>query len=222
MSDINWNDGAVCCADGKQWVSLDWNFEDALCMILVKYDDFQLNEIREGDFIPASELDTGQKYNDVVEVFGLFGITASVDHRGFCAENPFCLVVCDDGYAYTEMYRKRQLTYHQIIAIGKLKRMMLERERKFKADIFCGRPFGGPIKNTNDVYLVGDGAPVKFTPNYDSNPFSKYSKENFPKLDLEEKPKRRNKSKQAYDILKSLDYEYDLVKQKWFKKQYID
>lgn len=36
-----------------------------------------------------------------------------------------------------------------------------------------------------------------------------------------EKRIKRNKSKQACAILKSLDYEYDLDKQKWYKKQYV-
>ena len=184
MSDINWKDGAVCYTDAGQWVLSEVKktlkrakgerrvgFEQAL-----NQHDFKLNEIREGDFIPASELDTEQKYNEVIEVFGLFGHESDSQSgydglvRGAFAR----LTIRKTGFSNVKLNFdcKRQLTYHQIIAIGKLKRMMLEREKS---------------------------NPPEFT---DSS--------------------KRNKSKQAYDILKSLDYEYDLVKQRWFKKQYID
>lgn len=144
MSDINWLNNAVCHAKGKQWfahtssslmdgdkyshaarsIPFDW---------LVKQSDFQLNEIREGDFIPASELDTEQKYNDVVEVFGLFGVnfSGSATHEYYAFKDDESLTCCSDGLWQTnsDRWNKRQLTYHQIIAIGKLKRMMLEREK---------------------------------------------------------------------------------------------
>lgn len=195
MNNIKWQDGAVCYFAKKQWFPNNGALGGMLKGDIhhYNYGDFQLNEIREGYFIPASELDTEQKYNEVVEVFGLFGFAASVDHRGFCASNPLGLVICDDGYAYTNEYIKRKLTYHQIIAIGKLKRMMLERENIERQSSYC---------RCKQVALSVDDKP--------NNP------------EMSDSSKRRNKSKQAYDILKSLDYEYDLVKQKWYKKEYID
>lgn len=146
MSDIEWKDGAVCYAAGSQRVYTSEQLDEDLFAHRLyphNYKDFQLNEIREGDFIPASELDTEQKYNEVVEVFGLFGITISVDHRGFFAENSLYLVVCDEGYAYTNECIERKLTYHQIIAIGKLKRVMLECEKsapKTATDLTADKP----------------------------------------------------------------------------------
>lgn len=202
MSDINWKNGKACYADGVQWNNYGARFscsEGASFMLgdaeyLIGNKDFQLNEIREGDFIPVSELDTEQKYNEVVEVFWLFGFkrfdNASYADTIKSKTDSSCLKVNPSGELICNWHKgKRKLTYHQVIAIGKLKRMMLECERS-KDGYF-------------DVSRV-------------------YNAEDFPKLDLEEKPKRRNKSKQAYGILKSLDYEYDLVKQRWFKKQYID
>lgn len=154
MNDIEWKDGAVCCANGEQWqVTLDDRIQgdviNAHCSnfaLLLHANDFQLNEIRTGDFITASELDTEQKYNEVVEVFGLFGVDGGFSknsneynsfkkllekHRKSKAvihevEGKACLgVVMKD----CDHFCKRQLTHSQIIAIGKLKRMMLEREK---------------------------------------------------------------------------------------------
>lgn len=143
MSDINWQDGEVCYANGRQWC-----FNDSVkpyklvCNIsgtcletldgVLDFGDFQLNEIREGDFTPASELDTEQKCNEVFEVFGLFGAKNAISYKsftlGFCnlLLNGKSIIVAASNDA---KQLTRQLTYHQIIAIGKLKRMMLEREK---------------------------------------------------------------------------------------------
>lgn len=223
MNNINWKDGAVCYARDKQWFShvlntlMDsFDYTEITKIVplnwLVKQSDFQLNEICTGDFIAASELDTEQKYNEVVEVFGLFGFKPHYMHAGFQDYREQPLSIDCGAYCYSTYKNDRKLTYHQIIAISKLKRMMLECE---KSKLIENASMMKQLRNSEL------DTPVKFEINYEVNPFSKYSKENFPKIDLEEKPKRRNKSKQAYDILKSLDYEYDLVKQKWFKKEYI-
>lgn len=138
MSDINWQDGAIGNAYGCQFficdgLAYDENnrlFGDGWESGLIEVIDFQLNEIRTGDFIPASELDTEQKYNDVVEVFGLFCFPRYED----CTfeENESAILVADEygdftGQGFEDKHCKRQLTYPQIMAIGKLKRMMLER-----------------------------------------------------------------------------------------------
>lgn len=217
MSDINWNEGAVCHGDGRQWfantgydnetlglVNDDGRRKYSLYGMLNHPKDFQLNEIRIGDFIPASELDTEQKYNEVVEVFGLFGYlkSSTLSHKDVISLGGMMI---DDEitiYAETPTFPaiKRQLTYSQIIAIGKLKRMMLEREYA-KTQLEKWGDYAGKenaVKYNPDTMAIKDDGSVIA------------------------KTKRRNKSKQAYDILKSLDYEYDLVKQRWFKKQYID
>lgn len=152
MSDINWQNGAVCYANGEQWVLN----EDAIYNnkpianeggsdfvgfeSIMRRDDFQLNEIRTGDFIPASELDTEQKYNEVVEVFGLFGAEDAIGYKGFTLE--FCNLLLNDESIIVAASNEarsltRQLTYHQIIAIGKLKRMMLERESIERQSSYC-------------------------------------------------------------------------------------
>jgi len=153
MSDINWQNDAVCYGDGRKWfantdyesdkfelVNNDGSRKYSLYGILNFPKDFQLNEIREGDFIPASELDTEQKYNDVVDVFGLFGFELikhpkqSFDRFGyhsdlkyFGADSSGLMAGRNEFYINSEA--KRKLTYSQIMAIGKLKRMMLEREK---------------------------------------------------------------------------------------------
>lgn len=149
MSDINWKDGAVCYANGEQWVLN----EDAIYNnkpianeggsdfvgfeSIMRRDDFQLNEIKVGDYLPKSELDTEQKYNDVVEVFGLFGFETNKDTLSYSelsAAATHYFTSKDYGIdsvskieAFKRYCKGRQLTYSQIIAIGKLKRMMLDK-----------------------------------------------------------------------------------------------
>lgn len=226
MSDIEWRDDAVCYTNWNQWGVDRFNFEDMLCKHLVDLEDFQLNEIRKNDYIPKSELNTDQKYNDAVEVIQLFGFEC----RGRCGflglEGTAIkgLAVNSRGVILNSIDNgpcKRKITYPQLMAIGKLKRMMLERE---KSKLIENASMMKQLRNSEL------DAPVKFTLNYQVNPFTKYGAAKFNPDTMQQikddgsgvaKPKRRNKAKQAYDILKSLDYEYDLVKQKWFKKEYI-
>lgn len=145
MSNIKWKDGAVCFAgdyqmkiiDGEilrfmvgEWVhySIGASIKDP-----IDYRNFQLNEIRTGDYIEASELDTEQKYNDAVEVFGLFGHLKS---SGLIYDYVIDLggAIIDDAttiFAETPTYPaiERKITYPQLMAIGKLKRAMIEREK---------------------------------------------------------------------------------------------
>lgn len=148
MSDIDWQNGAACYAYGKQWFVRDNEDNDLISKegnafanssnVLMRT-DFQLNEIREGDFIQASELDTEQKYNEVVEVFWLFGFKKdkyslsysklAVGATHYLASKDYGIDSVSTNLAFKNYCKDRQLTYNQIIAIGKLKRMMLEREK---------------------------------------------------------------------------------------------
>ena len=154
MSDINWNEGAVCYGDGRQWFVNEGSgsekfelFNDggsrkySLYGILNYPKDFQLNEMRIGDYIEASELDTEQKYNDAVEVFELFGFSPYLNcdmdksefikqalnyGEGLIADDELDLVIDYNGV--DDISQKiRKLTYPQLMAIGKLKRAMIEK-----------------------------------------------------------------------------------------------
>ncbi|HEY7866532.1 MAG TPA: hypothetical protein VIC51_11080, partial [Psychromonas sp.] len=142
MNNIEWKEGAVCFANGKQFYAADsgllFSYDDTVAMSCSKtlnYDDFQLNEIRQGDYIQAQDLDTEQKYNDAVAVFGLFGFARNgkfaLDYKGFMRhKNEDCLVCFDGilmGIKSTHLQCKRKTTYPQLMAIGKLKRAMIER-----------------------------------------------------------------------------------------------
>jgi len=187
MKMIKFEEGAVCYAVGRQWKEGDILPSDngsavkAHLPTFLKSSDFQLNEPREGWHIPKSELDTEEKYDKAVEVFGLFGFGLNKYHKGYYE---FVKVwrgieIYHGELASTNATDGTKCTYTQLMAIGELKRKMLEREKS---------------------------AP-EITP--DLTP------------DLTPDNRRRNKSKQAYYILKGLDYEYDLIKQQWYKKQYI-
>ena len=75
MNNIEWKNGAVCYADGEQRYAASYISNKLMCgdLDIDHYGDFQLNEPLIGDYIPKSELDIEQRYNDAVEVFGLFG-----------------------------------------------------------------------------------------------------------------------------------------------------
>ena len=186
---IKFEEGAVCYAYCSQFYSGEHYHElvskaNHGCSLehALKANVFQLNEIRQGDYIPASELDTEQKYNDAVEVFGLFGF-ARYEGAEFGEYTSPMIVVDEDGdfisCEHGDEDCKRKITYSQLMAIGELKRKMLEREK----------------------------STPKITP--DLTPH------------LTQENKRRNKSKKAYDILNGLDYEYDEVKQRWYKKEWF-
>ena len=179
---VKFNDNSVCFADGQQWY-FDNYFSDC-----VNFSDFQLNTIKQGDYISKSELDTVDKYNRAVEVFGLFGYVFKVgaisDYEEFSKEDS--LGCFDDGLWQTNVghyENQRKLTYNQLMAIGELKRLMDNRET------VCGKPkseFVEAIKRVNELESSNDG-----------------------------------KSLQAYEVLKSLDYEFDSEKGRWYRKEWV-
>ena len=137
---IDWKEGAVCFAGGLQFGAPDGNFYPCLSgggAGLGYFDkvDFQLNEMRIGDYIEASELDTEQKYNDAVEVFELFGFSPYLDcdmdksefikqalnyGEGLIADDELDLVI--DYNEVNDISQKiRKITYPQLMAIGGLK-----------------------------------------------------------------------------------------------------
>lgn len=143
--DIKWKEGAVCFAAGAQirikensFSAMErltgggtWRPELRHIDVLVKMDDFQLNEIRQGDYIEASELDTEQKYNDAVESFELFGFDSNINYEGHIKYGTNFVVIENnevDGVRVEGSYCKRKITYPQLMAIGKLKRLELERD----------------------------------------------------------------------------------------------
>lgn len=133
---VEFKEGAVCFADNTQWDS-DNDFSGVF-----HFNDFQLNTIKQGDYIEASELDTEQKYNDAVEEFGLLGFNPYLNFNmdiaefilttmgsgcGFIADSDGDLVIdYNDEWDKTE--KKRKITYPQLMAIGKLKQAMIERD----------------------------------------------------------------------------------------------
>ena len=150
MNNIKWEEGAICFATNEQRYAND----DAEYIVsnkdktvsfnssrAISSHDFQLNEIRTGDCIEASELDTEQKYNDAVEVFELFGfepyLNCDMDKsefikqalnygEGLIADDELDLVI--DYNEVNDISQKiRKITYPQLMAIGKLKRLELER-----------------------------------------------------------------------------------------------
>ena len=148
MSDIEFKENAVCYAGGEQYKQ-NFNHENVTADLIglnvghrggcnymdlddaVKCNDFQLNEPRQGDYIPKSELDTEQKYNDAVEVFGLFGFKRETCYATMLVYGGLVIDAPDSFCSCTTECRDiiRKITYNQLMAIGKLKRLMNERDK---------------------------------------------------------------------------------------------
>lgn len=124
---IEFKENSVCFADGQQW------YFDNYFSGCVNFSDFQLNTVKQGDYIPKSELDTEYKYNRAVEVFGLFGFkfkaSAISEHEEFGKDDALsCLDDCLWQCGYNYHHNERKITFNQLMAIGELKRMMNERD----------------------------------------------------------------------------------------------
>lgn len=206
---IEWKDDAVCYAKGRQWLShTNTHLHDGGCHIIsiqeaLESTDFQLNIPREGDYLRKDELDSEGKYNGAVQVFGLFGIV-DPSENGYLSTYDVTIIdndkLVDQGY-YTHHHNlcKRELTYNQLMTIGNIKRLLDEKESVKVNNTICGKPkedFVKAIERVNELESEG-------------------------KVTNPNKNIKRNKSKQAYDILQSLDYEYDLVEQRWYRKDWV-
>ena len=143
---IKVREDSVCFADGeyhyharKDFVEDSQGFETSYLTIM-NYSDFQLNTIKKSDYIGASELDTEQKYNDAVEVFGLFGFKRSGDYQRYKnnVDNLGDFLVCGNDMEVWVARNKgeRKLTYNQLMAMGELKRLELERDKKEARECF--------------------------------------------------------------------------------------
>lgn len=155
--DIEFKNDSVCFADGRYWSSLGEGhrylvYDNAVGVdfnSLINFKDFQLNTIKLGDCMPKSELDTEDKYNRAVEEFGLFGFVfkggAADEYRSF--NDAESLTCCDDGLwqASTERWNKRKITFNQLMAIGELKRLEIERDNEPQ----FGKNEDGSMKLTN-------------------------------------------------------------------------
>ncbi len=149
---IEWKEGAVCYAFNHQWClgdkigdgnggvrSVDF---DMLASMIGKT-DFQLNTIKQGDYIPKSELDTEDKYNRAVEVFGLFGYKVpDLEFYSDLNEITNQLAIWD-GEVVVSYNNKRKLAFNQLMAIGELKRLMNERDN---SEVKFGKNEDGSMK----------------------------------------------------------------------------
>ena len=133
-----------------------------------------INELKVGDYIEKSELDTEQKYNNVVEVFKQWGFEWGDGACGIFSnikqEKPIRhLVNCDDGLhqvCNTAMHRyaKRKLTYSQVMSIKKTdidnSNEPKKDGNKYHREIigFCGTKVEVDIYRVLDAYKTGSAS----------------------------------------------------------------
>ena len=153
---IEWEDASVCYADGQQWVYFDnyllTNDKEKLASYeeILQYEDFQLNEIQQGDCILVDEIDDEDEYNNVVDVFMLFGFPRWEDAGCEDTLKSKWLVVDKDsdltGADYLISDCKRMVSYKQIMTIGELKKMLNDKLLVSAVDIM------GRVLNSLDVW----------------------------------------------------------------------
>lgn len=229
---IVFEEGVVCYADGDQWypdgkgwLQTEGHSERSFAQggFLLDYKDFQLNTSKKGDYITKSELDTEDKYNRAVEVFGLFGLFGfhrvgefALNYEEFMNHpNGDSLVCCESlciGIKSTHDCCERKITFNQLMAIGELKRLMAESDySKRVTDSGC-----------YDVNSANSNSSVSAV-NRDTvcgKPKSEFV-EAIERVNELESNTSKNKSLQAYEILESLDYEFDSEKGRWYRKEWL-
>jgi len=140
MSDIEWKEGAVFYARAIQFGAPSCTGSSLYPAVnggghatkdCFERSDFQLNEPREGYYIPKSELDTEEKYNQVLEVFGLFGFKLYLYNKGYSelVKSWSGVEIYQGVLASTNNANGVKLTFPQLMAIGELKREMIKREK---------------------------------------------------------------------------------------------
>ena len=169
--DIEFKEGSVCFALGHQWSDGDKLPEDygnglvtAELTQFIVASDFQLNTLKQGDYIEASELDTEQKYDDAVEVFKLFGFERvgefCLGYTDFMAHPNESALICSDwllmGISKCHSPCKRKLTYPQLMAIGKLKWAMIELDVKNDVEMMTDKMNSATGKSVDKAEKLGD------------------------------------------------------------------
>jgi len=213
-SSIEWEDASVCYADGDQWfesgheslVNESGDSYEYDSIVDLGFDDFQLNEPRIGDYLEASELDTEQKYNDSVEVFGLFGFDRRGNYQQYKESIDTWadfLVLGNDKRvsASREDGRNRFLTYKQLMAIGKLKKMLNKGEDTLSVH-FIGLDKAIHSCDFDKIVFHSDKI-LEFSPNPTDG------------------EKVSTKASKAYNLLKSMDIYYDEDLKLWYKKEFL-
>ena len=177
-SSIEWEDASVCYADGDQWfesgheslVNESGDSYEYESIIDLKFKDFKLNELHQGDCIAVDEIDDEDEYHDVVDVFMLFGFPRWEDA---CFEDTLkskWLVVDKDsdliGADYLISDCKRMVSYNQLITIGKLKKMLNDCHN----ETVCGKVKADFINKAIDRVneLVADEKPTLWSPTINS------------------------------------------------------
>ena len=133
---IEWKEGAVCFSGGEShspsragFVVDSRGFETSFLDIM-DYRDFQLNTIKQGDYVSAASISTKSTFDKMVEVFGLFGY--KFEHNSDAVFSSIrseqCIYAADFGLMFygSKNGKGRELSVNQVEFIGELKRLGLK------------------------------------------------------------------------------------------------
>ena len=210
MSDIEWKEDFVCYAEGRQWTLDTGLLTDCRGNLMnlsgsLEFKDFQLNEPLQGDCIVLDELEDEDEYNNVVDVFMLFGFPR---YEGASFEDTKMnkwLVVDKDkdliGTDYLTSDCKRMVSYKQLMAIGKLKHLIDERKDSLSGH-FIGLEKAIHSCDFDNIVFHSDKI-LDFNSN------------------ITKGDERDTKASKAYNLLKSMDIHYDEEQKLWYKKEFL-
>jgi len=180
-----------------------------------------ITELKIGDYIEKSELDTEQKYNDVVGVFGQWGAffseSAVSEYRHLTDDDS--LGFCKDGLwqLYSEKRNKiRKLTYKDIMS---LKKVDVDNCNIDKVVNPCEQMVRN--KTERDRKLIKISIDNNSSQDVMARLMESESNNNDETFREDTNCKEMVKAAKASLAMESLGYEYDEDKQQWFRREYL-
>ena len=180
-----------------------------------------ITELKIGDYIERSELDTEQKYNDVVEVFRQWGFEfkdGAICGFDMLRVNSVMVLSCNVVFICLDCeVMDRKLTYDQVMSLKKVDvdncnidkvvnpfeqmvRNKTERDgESLKRAFDSGNMDAVKEVSKGDKIVIGPSETFREDANY----------------------KEMVKSTKASLAMESLGYEYDEDKQRWFRREYL-
>ena len=129
-----------------------------------------IKEIKVGDYIEKGELETEQKYNDVVEVFKQWGFNwgenAVKGYYKFKSSHSYAdnLGITEDGFYHLAEFsssKERKLTYNDIMSLKKVDTDNCAKDgNKYHREIigFCGTKVEVDVYRVLDAFKTGSAA----------------------------------------------------------------
>lgn len=228
---IRWEDDVVLFADKRQWKNNPyhkdglfwesrWNSEHYIkCEQIslenvIKFEDFQLNEIKVGDLLNASAIRDEEDYDKAITAFGTFGFKweVQIGFKDFSRYSHEAISVSQDGtlklISFDRAERCRRVSLSQLIKISEVKLAMNTCYKGVCADLYQKfRELETAIENEDHIGIASVSGEIleAGTMNYSAGAHSK--------VDIQ--------SVTAFRVLEGMGIHYDEGRGEWYKKVYL-